>query len=126
MENTDIPIEPELHAAESALAAHPEDTLGARLIAGVLAFNSAVRARPRQSVLALATRAVANDACYAADLEAGYPHIWAMMALRVADEPALAERRLTQAAERAQLRGSLVGAGIALFQRAHASGCAAA
>jgi DNA-binding CsgD family transcriptional regulator len=117
-ENADVPIEPELRAAESALAAHPEDTLGARLTAGVLAFNSALRAKSRQSVLALATRAVANDASYAADLDAGYPHIYAMMALRLADEPALAERRLTQAAERAQQRGSLVGAGIALFQRA--------
>jgi DNA-binding CsgD family transcriptional regulator len=119
IENSDTPIEPELRAAERALAAHPEDTLGARLIAGVLAFYAAVRAEPRQSVLALATRAVADDDAYAADLEAGYPHIYALGALGLADEPALAERRYTQAVTRAHQRGSLVGAGIALFQRAH-------
>ena len=118
MENSDEPIEPELHAAGSALAAHPQDTLGARLIAGVLAFNAARRPRPRESVLALATRAIASDASYTADLDAGYPHIYAIVALRLVDEPALAERRLAQAAERALQRGSVVGAGIALFQRA--------
>jgi len=118
LELTDEPLEPEMRAAEQALATHPEDTLGARLLAGMLARHTALRGRPRQSVLALAYRAVADDDCYAADLEAGYPHTYGLTALALADELGLAERRLTQAADGAERRGSLVGAGIALFGRA--------
>jgi DNA-binding CsgD family transcriptional regulator len=112
-------VEPERRAAEQALAAHGEDTLGTRLLAGVLAGEAAMRARNRRSVLVLARRAVASDGSYASDLEAGYPHIHAMIALWLADEPALAEQRFRQAAERAERRGSLVGAGIALLGCAH-------
>jgi ATP/maltotriose-dependent transcriptional regulator MalT len=112
-------VEPERRAAEQALAAHGEDTLGSRLLAGVLAGEAAMCARPRRSILDLATRAVASDASYTLDLEAGYPHIHALIALYLADEPALAERRFLAAADRAERRGSLVGAGIALLGCAH-------
>jgi DNA-binding CsgD family transcriptional regulator len=108
----------EMRAAARALTAHPEDTLGARLVAGMLARHDALYGRPRLSVLALAHRAVGSDAAYASDLEAGYPHMYALVALVMADELELAERRYTAAVERAEQRGSLVGAGIALFQRA--------
>jgi ATP/maltotriose-dependent transcriptional regulator MalT len=112
-------VEPERRDAQQVLVTHDEDTLGTRLLAGMLAGEAAMRGRPRRSVLALTTRAVASDAAYASDLDAGYPHIHALMALWLADEPALAERRFEQAAERAQRRGSLVGAALGLIGCTH-------
>jgi ATP/maltotriose-dependent transcriptional regulator MalT len=112
------PLEQELRAAERSLAARDENTLGTRLVAGMLADAAAKRGRPRSAVLTLAARAVADDAMYASDLEAGYPHMYALGALAIAEEPVLAEQRLTEAAERAGRRGSRVGAGIAHYLRA--------
>jgi DNA-binding CsgD family transcriptional regulator len=112
-------VEAELRAAERTLRSHPEDTLGTRLIAGTLARDRASRGRPRSVVLSLATRAVADDANYRADLAAGYPHMYAVFALSSVDELELAERRLIDAAADAERRGSLVGGGIARFSLAH-------
>jgi tetratricopeptide (TPR) repeat protein len=118
LETTDEPIGDDLRDAQQTLAAHDEVTLGTRLIAGVLARDAAFRGRKRATVLSLATRAVADDQIYGSDLRAGYPHMHALVALSVADEPALAQRRLLAAAEHAEQHGSLVGAAIALFNLA--------
>ena len=120
LEYSGKPIGPDLRAAEHALARAREETLGTRLIAGVLGRDAAMHARPRRTVLALALRAVADEASYFADLRAGYPHMYALMALVFADELELAERRLIAAADESERRGSLVGGGIALFVLAHA------
>ena len=118
LETSGEPLEPEISAAEQALADHLEDTFATRLIAGMLARHAALRGRPRRSVSALACRAVANDVFYARDLEAGYPHVYALTALAMADELELAERRYTAAVQTAEQRGSIIGTGIALYQRA--------
>jgi DNA-binding CsgD family transcriptional regulator len=119
IETSRAPLEPEIRAAEAALARYPHNTLGARLVAGALAFHKALRAEPRQEVIALAMRAIGDDAAYRADLEAGYPHIYGIGGLGLMDAFELPFRRLSQAIDRALARGSLIGAAIGLFYRAH-------
>jgi hypothetical protein len=41
------------------------------------ATRKALRAEPRQEVIPLGLRAIGDDAAYLADLDAGYPHIYA-------------------------------------------------
>ena len=113
METSNEPLDPELDAAETALAAHPENTPGGRLMAASLAFYRAVAGRARPDVVALGTRAIEDDAGYSADLDAGYPHVLAMMALGIVDAIQLPERRVDDAMARAYERGSLLGIAIA-------------
>jgi DNA-binding CsgD family transcriptional regulator len=110
--------EDELRVAERTLAAYPENTPAARRLATMLAGIAAWRGRPRQSVLVLAQRAVGDDDSYTADLEAGYLQLYAIGALAATDELALPERRLTQAVERAERRGSVIRAVFARARRA--------
>lgn len=113
------PMEDELRRAGEDLATASKESLGTRLIAGMLAREGSLRGRPRGIVLPLALRAVGDDDAYSADLAAGYPHIYPLTALAISDEVALAKRRLLQAAEDAERRGSLVGTGIARFMLTH-------
>jgi ATP/maltotriose-dependent transcriptional regulator MalT len=119
MESSPEPMEPEIRAAETALARYPHNTLGARLTAGALAFHKALRAEPRQEVIALGLRAIGDDAAYRADLEAGYPHIYSIGSLALMDAVELYFRRLSHAIDHALEHGSLIGAAIALVHRAH-------
>jgi DNA-binding CsgD family transcriptional regulator len=114
------PMDVDLRLAEEELAAADEESLGTRLIAGMLASVASLHGRPRSVVLPLALRAVEDDAAYADDLAAGYPHTYPLSALAVLDEPALAQRRLALAVADAERRGSLVGTGIAWMMLAHA------
>jgi DNA-binding CsgD family transcriptional regulator len=112
------PLEPEIRAAERALARQSDDTFGARLLAGTLAFHKALRAEPRQEVIALGVRAIGDNARYLADLDAGYPHIYAIDGLVMTASLDLPFGRLQQAIESALERGSLIGAAIGLVWRA--------
>jgi DNA-binding CsgD family transcriptional regulator len=120
LEATGQPMNDELRAAEQAFAEADVESLGTRLIAGMLARDAAFRGQPRSRVLPLAKRAVGDPDTYAEDLRAGYPHMYALTALALSDELGLAEQRFEAAVEAAERRGSLVGAGIARFMRAHA------
>jgi hypothetical protein len=88
-------------------------------MAATLAFHTALAGAPRPEVVALGRRAIGDDAAYLADLDAGYPHIYAIGSLGLVYELTLPERRLDTAIGRALERGSLVGAVIALFFRAN-------
>ena len=99
------PMEDELRRAGEDLATASKESLGTRLIAGMLAREGSLRGRPRGIVLPLALRAVGDDDAYSADLAAGYPHIYPLTALAISDEVALAKRRLLQAAEDADAEG---------------------
>ena len=76
------PLAPELDAAEAALAAHPNNnSLGGRLMAGTLTIYRAMAGRRRSDVLEVGVRALGDDAAYSTDLDAGYPHMFAIMGL---------------------------------------------
>jgi DNA-binding CsgD family transcriptional regulator len=118
LELTMEPREAELAAARQALDQAGEESLGTRLIAGMLARDASLRGLPKSTVVPLALRSVGDDEAYASDLAAGYPHMYPINGLAIVDELGLAERRYRQAAEQAERRGSLVGAGIARFMLA--------
>jgi DNA-binding CsgD family transcriptional regulator len=113
------PLEEDRRHAARVLAAHPENTRGTRLLAGALASQAVLQGERERSIVALTQRAVADDDAYDADLDAGYALLSAIGALSFTDaDVALAERRLTQAADWAQRRGSVIAA-IPLYARAH-------
>jgi DNA-binding CsgD family transcriptional regulator len=118
METSREPLDPEFDSAAAALAAHPENSLGARSMAASLAFYRAVTVGARQEVVALGARAVGDDAAYSADLDAGYPHIFAILALSFVDAFELSELRIDAALARADERGSLLGIASARSVRA--------
>jgi DNA-binding CsgD family transcriptional regulator len=118
IESSSQPLEPEIRAAETALARYSGETLGARLLAGALAFHIALRAEPRHEVIALGVRAIGDDRAYLTDLDDGYPHIFGIAGLVAVDAFELPMRRLEHAIARARERGSLIGAAIGLFWRA--------
>jgi DNA-binding CsgD family transcriptional regulator len=120
LETAREPMDADLRQAEEELAAANKESLGSRLVAGMLAREAMMEGRPRAVVLPLALRAVQDDDAYAEDLAAGYPHTYPLTAMAAVDEIALAERRLAQAAADAERRGSLVGTGIARFMLTHA------
>ena len=119
MEPSGKPLTPHLVAAEAALAAHPEATFGARLMAATLAFHKAVSGAPRHEAVALGMQAIGDDAAYLADLDAGYPHIYGIGGLAIVDALELPTRRLELVIARALERGSLIEPVIGLFYRAH-------
>jgi DNA-binding CsgD family transcriptional regulator len=119
MESDPLELAAELPAAEVALAAHPENTFAARLMAATLGFHKALAGASRHEVLALGMRAIGDDAAYAADLAIGYPHIYAIGALGLAGDFETTGRRLDAAIAGALERGSDVGAVLALFYRSH-------
>ena len=108
------PLEPMVREGEMALAEYPDDTLAARLLAGALAFHKALRAEPRREVVALSMRAVADEAAYLRDLEAGYPHIYGINGLILTLSFELSVHRLSRAIDHALERGSLIGSAIPL------------
>jgi DNA-binding CsgD family transcriptional regulator len=113
------PLEEDRRLAARVLAAHPENTRGTRLLSGALAAQAVLRGERERSIVALAHRSVADDGAYEADLDAGYPLLSPIGALAFTDaNVALAQRRLTQAIDWAQRRGSVIAA-IPLYARAH-------
>jgi DNA-binding CsgD family transcriptional regulator len=93
------------------------DGIGRRALAGGLAFLAVWLNDPIDDVRSLARHALEDDDAYEQLLAAGWQLAWCCQALAIADEWDLAERRLAQALESAQHRGSTRPASTVLWNR---------
>lgn len=82
------------------------ESLGRRGLAAALAFTAIWSNEPAEAVRSLALHALGDDQDYDETLAAGWQMTWACVALAVAGDWGLAERRLAQAIASGQQRGS--------------------
>jgi tetratricopeptide (TPR) repeat protein len=92
--------------AALAMYADGPDGLGRRVLANFLSFIAALRGDPINKIRELALQAVGDEDDYTASLEAGWQLGLSRIALAVAGEWELAERRLAQGLRSAHERGS--------------------